>query len=144
MPGLKKAEALLEEYLNSDKSNRLSGTGRVAHEILTDPKKFKDFQKEQGQYGYMRLVVQCSNPTFQKRFPKDYMEYNKYLYEVPYGKPATIITADFGENLPLNVTFQVAAKPAVVEGKFKELTDGKTTNGTEATEGISGTEKETI
>lgn len=137
MPGLKKAEALLEEYLSSDKSNRLSGTGRVAHEILTDTKKFKEFQKEQGQYGYMRLVVQCSNPTFQKRFPKDYMEYNKYLYEAAFGKPATIITAaDLGGNLPLNVNFIVAPNP-------KELTDGKTTNGTEITEGISRTEAET-
>ena len=134
MPGLKKAEALLEEYLSSDKSNRLSGTGRVAHEILTDPKKFKDFQKEQGQYGYMRLVVQCSNPTFQKRFPKDYMEYNKYLYEAAFGKPAQTVVADLGD-MPMNINFLVAPRP-------KEL-NGKTANGTEITTGISGTEEAT-
>ena len=128
MAGLAKAEVLLEAYLKADKSNRLSGTGRVAHEILTDPQKFKEFQREQGQYAYMRIVYLCANPTFQKQHMDKYADYNKYLYEASHGKPATIISADLGENLPLNVTFQIAQRPEL-NGKTadtKQITQGNT------------------
>lgn len=134
MTGLAKAEALIEQYESADKSNRKAGTGRIAKDVVTDPKKLKEYQREQAIYAYFKLLVLTSNVKFQRQHMREYMELCKYLYEVSFGKPAQMISADLGENLPLNVTFQIAPKPEL---------DGKTINTRQITEGISRPEKET-
>jgi len=135
MPGLPRAEALLEQYESADKSNRKAGTGRMPQAIVKDPKLFKEFQQNRAKEAYMKLVVLSSNVKFQRVHMREYMDLCKYLYEVSFGKPSYTLSADLGENLPLNVTFQIASKP--------ELTDGKTANTRQITEGISRPEKET-
>lgn len=133
MPGLKKLQAILDEYDNADESNRKAGTGRVVKEVVTDPKKLKDFQREEAIYAYFKLLVLSSNTKFQKFHQKEYMELCKYLYEIAFGKPAQMVSLPPGENLPLSVTFQIAPK---------EL-NGTTDNARQITERSTRTEKET-
>ena len=126
MPGLKKLGAIVEEYENADESNRKAGTGRVAKEVVSDPKKLKEFQREQAIYAYYKLLVLSSNVKFQRLHMKEYMDLCRYLYEVSFGKPSYNINADLGENLPLNVTFQLAPKPDGKTTERKQITEGNT------------------
>ena len=137
-----RAETLLQELESKDKSNKKVGTGRLPTEkdrtggdVVDDPVKLKKYQREYAIYAYFRLVKLTNNLPFQKYHQKEYMELNKYLYEVSFGKPAQTVIADLGE-MPMNINFLVAPKP-------KELTDGKTNNGTETTTGNTGTEETT-
>lgn len=137
-----RAETLLQELESKDKSNKKVGTGRLptkkdrtGGDVVDDPVKLKKYQREYAIYAYFRLVKLTNNLPFQKYHQKEYMELNKYLYEVSFGKPAQTVIADLGE-MPMNINFLVAPKK-------KELTDGKTDNGTEITTGISGTEEAT-
>jgi len=133
MPGLKKVQAILEEIEGTDESNKKAGTGRVPKEIVEDPKKLKEYQREQAIYAYLKLLVLSSNVKFQKQHMREYMELCRYLYEVSFGKPSYNINADLGENLPLSVTFQIAPKPEL---------NGKTTNARQITQGNTESAKE--
>lgn len=134
MTGLAKAEALVAQYESTDESNRKSGTGKIAKDVVTDPKRLKEYQREQAIYAYFKLLVLTSNTKFQHQHMREYMDLCKYLYEVSFGKPSYTLSADLGENLPLNVTFQIAPKPEL---------NGKTVNTRQITEGISRSEEET-
>ena len=128
MAGLPKAEALIELYESADKSNRKAGTGRMPKEIINDPKKFKEYQQDRAKEAYMKLIVLSSNVKFQRQHMREYMTLCTYLYEVSYGKPSYTLSADLGENLPLNVTFQIAQRPEL-NGKTadtKQITQGNT------------------
>ncbi|GAG48452.1 unnamed protein product, partial [marine sediment metagenome] len=132
----------LEDLESKTPKNKLRGVGkmptdkdRTGGDIVNDPVKLKEYQRKYAIYAYMRLVEMTNNTHFQKTHMREYMELNKYLYEVSFGKPSYTVTADLGE-MPMNINFLVAPKP-------KELTDGKTTNGTEITTGNTGTEEAT-
>ena len=138
-----RAETLLQELESKDKSNKKVGTGRLPTEkdrtggdVVDDPVKLKKYQREYAIYAYFRLVKLTNNLPFQKYHQKEYMELNKYLYEVSFGKPAQTVIADLGEHLPLNVMFQIAPKP-------KELTNGKTDRAGTDTERSPAGSKET-
>ena len=99
MTGLAKAEALIAQYESADESNRKAGAGRIAKDVVTDPKKLKEYQREQAIYAYFKLLVLTSNTKFQRQHMREYMELCKYLYEVSFGKPSYMVSANLGENL---------------------------------------------
>lgn len=138
--GLSRAELLYRELEEKGKWGR-KGTGQIPKaeerggDIVNDVKKWKEYKHTQAIYAYMRLIKKVNELTFQKRFVKEYIELNKYLYEIDAGRPPLAVTADLGE-LPLSVTFELAPRPL--------LSDGKTDNREQNTERDSAGSQETI
>ena len=141
MAGLPKAEALIKKYEAVSSvfplygGKKKSGTGHTPKEILADTKLWKEYQQARGKEAYLQMVEQLLDEKYHKQHPKEYVDLCKYIYETAFGKPAQTVIADLGD-MPMNINFLMAPKP-------KELSDGKTTNGTEITKGNTGTAEAT-